>query len=193
MKKQNNTTIKAHLTRSALYLLLLLAVCAIPFALAQRNATHRTVAPINTATADLNSATGALHDRRDRRQAASDLPRRQVGRIGRSPRRLQPGRSRQARRLDVPRDRGPVRGGGRGRRRGLRGHPDAARLRARRDPPQHQRRDQGAPRGARPAASRSRRASRSATRSSRSTARSSRSGSAPRRRSGWSARRSRST
>ena len=58
MKKQNNTTIKANLTRSALYLLLLLAVCAIPFALAQRNATHRTVAPMNNATADLNSATG---------------------------------------------------------------------------------------------------------------------------------------
>jgi hypothetical protein len=36
MKKQMNTTIKAHLTRSALYLLLLLAVCAIPFALAQQ-------------------------------------------------------------------------------------------------------------------------------------------------------------
>jgi hypothetical protein len=45
MKKQNNTTIKAHLTRSALYLLLLLAVCAIPFALAQRNANNRSVAP----------------------------------------------------------------------------------------------------------------------------------------------------
>jgi len=36
MKKQINTTIKAHLTRSALYLLLLLAVCAIPLALAQQ-------------------------------------------------------------------------------------------------------------------------------------------------------------
>ena len=54
-----------------------------------------------------------------------------LGRIGRSARRLQPGRSGQARRLDVPRDRGPVRGGRRGGRRGLRGHPDAARLRAR--------------------------------------------------------------
>src|ERR1700757_3329435 len=36
MKKQINPTIKAHLIRSAFYLLLLLAVCAIPFALAQR-------------------------------------------------------------------------------------------------------------------------------------------------------------
>src|SRR5919106_6744776 len=37
MKKQINPTIKAHLLRGALYLLLLVAVCAIPFALAQRN------------------------------------------------------------------------------------------------------------------------------------------------------------
>jgi hypothetical protein len=37
MKKQINPTIKAHLVRGAFYLLLLVAVCAIPFALAQRN------------------------------------------------------------------------------------------------------------------------------------------------------------
>ena len=37
MKKQINPTIKAHLIRGAFYLLLLLAVCAIPFALARRN------------------------------------------------------------------------------------------------------------------------------------------------------------
>jgi hypothetical protein len=42
MKKQINPTIKAYLIRGAFYLLLLLAVCAIPFALAQRNATKRT-------------------------------------------------------------------------------------------------------------------------------------------------------
>ena len=73
MKKQNNTTIKAHLTRSALYLLLLLAVCAIPFALAQRNATHSTVAPMNNATADLNSATGVdqAQDRKSTRLNSS--------------------------------------------------------------------------------------------------------------------------
>src|SRR5882724_7947958 len=35
MKKQTNSNIKAHLIQSAFYLLLLLAVCAIPFALAQ--------------------------------------------------------------------------------------------------------------------------------------------------------------
>src|SRR5882762_812529 len=37
MKKQINPSIKAHLIRSAFYLLLLLAVCAIPFALGQRS------------------------------------------------------------------------------------------------------------------------------------------------------------
>ena len=41
MKKQINPTIKAHLIRGAFYLLLLTAVCAIPFALAQRNAPKR--------------------------------------------------------------------------------------------------------------------------------------------------------
>src|ERR1041384_5778825 len=40
MKKQINPSIKAHLLWSALILLLLLAICAIPFALAQRNATR---------------------------------------------------------------------------------------------------------------------------------------------------------
>src|SRR6266481_9054134 len=44
MKKQNKPTVKAYLIRGAFYLLLLLAVCAIPFALAQRNATKRGVA-----------------------------------------------------------------------------------------------------------------------------------------------------
>ena len=50
MKKQINPTIKAHLIRGAFYLLLLVAVCAIPFALAQRNASKRGVAnPANNA------------------------------------------------------------------------------------------------------------------------------------------------
>ncbi len=44
MKKQNNNSTKAHLIRGAFYLLLLIAVCAIPFALAQRNATKGTMA-----------------------------------------------------------------------------------------------------------------------------------------------------
>ena len=85
-------------------------------------------------------------------QAASDLPRRPLGRVARR-------RSRSPTRPTPPtpagatytRDRGPVRGGGRGGRRGVRGHAHAARLRARPDPARDQRRDQGAPRGARPA------------------------------------------
>ena|SRR5215468_2384888 len=43
MRKQANPTIKAHLIRGAFYLLLLVAVCAIPFALAQRNTMKRSV------------------------------------------------------------------------------------------------------------------------------------------------------
>lgn len=43
MKKQINPSIKAHLLRSALILLSLLAICAIPFALAQRNAAKPSV------------------------------------------------------------------------------------------------------------------------------------------------------
>ena len=45
MKKQINPTIKAHLIRGAFYLLLLLAVCAIPFALAQGNAAAGKMSP----------------------------------------------------------------------------------------------------------------------------------------------------
>src|SRR5437762_2983369 len=37
MKKQTNPNIKAHLLRGAFYLLLLVGICAIPFALAERN------------------------------------------------------------------------------------------------------------------------------------------------------------
>src|SRR6266700_381198 len=51
MKKQINPTIKAHLMRGAFYLLLLLAVCAIPFALAQRNTTKRSMAQPKTGPA----------------------------------------------------------------------------------------------------------------------------------------------
>ena len=49
MKKQINPTIKAHLIRGAFYMLLLLAVCAIPFALAQRNSSKRSLARPNAA------------------------------------------------------------------------------------------------------------------------------------------------
>ena len=66
MKKQINPTIKAHLIRGAFYLLLLLVACAIPFALAQRNAAKRgltkPVAKANVAANmdDLPRATGPM-------------------------------------------------------------------------------------------------------------------------------------
>ncbi len=44
MKKQPDASIKAHLIRGAVYLLLLLGVCAIPLALAQRNAFTHSIA-----------------------------------------------------------------------------------------------------------------------------------------------------
>jgi len=55
MKKQINPTIKAHLIRGAFYLLLLLAVCAIPFALAQRNASKQS-AQMSNGTATMKVA-----------------------------------------------------------------------------------------------------------------------------------------
>ena len=89
---------------------------------------------------------------RSRFEAASDLPRRPLGRVARPARGRQPGRPDDARRLDLQRDRGAVRGGGRGRGRRVRGH-------ARRCPPtsaaailrEISAGHQGAPRGARPA------------------------------------------
>jgi hypothetical protein len=45
MKKQNNRSITAHFIRSLLYVFILVAVCVIPFALAQRNANNRSVSP----------------------------------------------------------------------------------------------------------------------------------------------------
>ena len=49
MKKQINSSMKAHLIRGAFYLLLFIGVCAISFALAQRNAGNQMVlrAPFN--------------------------------------------------------------------------------------------------------------------------------------------------
>src|SRR5690242_1979911 len=58
MKKQLNPTIKAHLTRGALYLLLLVTLCAIPFALAQRNTTKRAIVKAKLAPATTLAATG---------------------------------------------------------------------------------------------------------------------------------------
>jgi N-acetylneuraminic acid mutarotase len=50
MKKQINPFIKAHLIRSVFYVTLLLAVCVIPFALAQRNTKRSAAKPNATAT-----------------------------------------------------------------------------------------------------------------------------------------------
>ena len=68
MKRQINPTIKAHLIRGAFYLLLLIAVCAIPFALAQRNTTKtkrtqaRQPASIIVVTNTADSGPGSLRD-----------------------------------------------------------------------------------------------------------------------------------
>ena len=66
MKKQNNQTIKAHLIRSALYVLLLVAICVIPFALAQLNATNRSGAPATSR--NLNPATAPPSTEADQTQ-----------------------------------------------------------------------------------------------------------------------------
>jgi N-acetylneuraminic acid mutarotase len=60
MKKQINPTIKAHLIRGAFYLLLLVAVCAIPFALAQRNAPKRSGANAGKLNASQSKAASRL-------------------------------------------------------------------------------------------------------------------------------------
>src|SRR6266487_3627342 len=46
MKKQINRNIKAHLLRGAFYLLLLVAVCVIPFALGQRTTTKQSAVAV---------------------------------------------------------------------------------------------------------------------------------------------------
>ena len=67
MKKQINPKLKAHLIRGAFYLLLLLAVCVIPFALAQRStAKGRRSANTITVTNANDSGSGSL------RQALAD-------------------------------------------------------------------------------------------------------------------------
>ena len=63
--------------------------------------------------------------------AASHLPRRPMGRVGRPARRDEPRPARRAGRVHVPRDDRPVRGGRRGRRPRVRGHAQAPGLRAR--------------------------------------------------------------
>src|SRR6478735_7241635 len=72
MKKQINPTIKAHLIRGAFYLLLLVAVCAIPFALAQRNIKRGVANPVAKFASQSNAGSGLLPS--DVR-AFPDLPR----------------------------------------------------------------------------------------------------------------------
>ena len=64
MKKQINPTIKAHLIRGAFYLLLLLAVCAIPFALAQSRsrATAKPNQTLNLAASGFKPASQLRND-----------------------------------------------------------------------------------------------------------------------------------
>ena len=59
MKKQNNDTIRAHFIRSVLCVLLLLAVCVIPFALAQSRSRGNTSASAATAVANPDSVSNA--------------------------------------------------------------------------------------------------------------------------------------
>ena len=56
MKKQTNPNIKAHLLRGAFYLLLLVAICTIPFALAERN----TIKPVRIPAAPAQTGVDAL-------------------------------------------------------------------------------------------------------------------------------------
>src|SRR5438093_2452117 len=60
MKKQINPSIKAYLIRGAFYLLLLIAVCAIPFALAQRNTTKRNMTHAKTRPAVMARSQGEM-------------------------------------------------------------------------------------------------------------------------------------
>src|SRR6266513_3300668 len=61
MKKQTDPNIKAHLLRSAFYLLLLVAVCVIPFALGQRATTKQSAvaAPLLLGSAPVSTLSGS--------------------------------------------------------------------------------------------------------------------------------------
>jgi hypothetical protein len=63
MKKQINVPTKAHLLRGAFFLLLLLAVCVIPFALAQRDMTRQSVAKPKVAANTAMSGTASSSPR----------------------------------------------------------------------------------------------------------------------------------
>jgi hypothetical protein len=58
MKKQINPSFKAHLLRGTFYLLLLFAVCVIPFALGQRNTGKRSASGNTTQPSTTSSDSG---------------------------------------------------------------------------------------------------------------------------------------
>src|SRR5215831_7366216 len=60
MKKQISSKMKAHLIRGACYLLLLIGVCAIPFALAERNTTKPGKPSLRPLTAGISAATDSI-------------------------------------------------------------------------------------------------------------------------------------
>ena len=60
MKKQTDPSIKAHLLRSGLILLSLLAICVIPFALAQRNSVKQNNLQYGDASSETNVVETAL-------------------------------------------------------------------------------------------------------------------------------------
>src|SRR6266513_1816294 len=62
MKKQINPAIKAHLIRGAFYLLLLVAVCAIRFALAERNTIRLGKPALRSLTSPTSEATDSIHN-----------------------------------------------------------------------------------------------------------------------------------
>src|SRR5438876_12008261 len=76
MKKQINPTIKAQILRSAFILLSLVAVCAIPFSLAQRNTTKHSVAKpaAKPNLALVPTATGMQAAPHDARAVSPQLP-----------------------------------------------------------------------------------------------------------------------
>ena len=60
MKRRSSPTIRAQVIRGSFYLLLLVAVCVIPFALAQRNATNHSVTRLGSASKRLVGVANAL-------------------------------------------------------------------------------------------------------------------------------------
>ncbi len=59
-EKYINLTIKAHFIRGAFYLLLLLAVCVIPFALAERNTTKPGKPSLTPVMVGISAATDSI-------------------------------------------------------------------------------------------------------------------------------------